>query len=241
MMRTLLWSICLMLTLLFMPHAASSAQAELALSRVANQSGLSYAWLGVERAVSLTRKGLVIVLRPGANEYEVNDRIEVTAQAPRYAGGDLYVSPELARRIETLARYTGRPVASERRQRETAAASQMSAGGGQLAIEARPLAGREAIVVNGQAPQGAPVTITLFGTVSSDIPTVVVSRHDVQADVNGRFQAVISIASDYFRGSVLQVVATSGPGVAPASTQVTVGSPNPHVEVPAEKASHEVW
>ena len=242
MMHKVIWSIGVAAALLVMPYAASSAQADLPLARVAHQSGLGYAWLGVERAVSLTRKGLVIVVRPGANEYEVNDRVEVAAQAPRYAAGDLYVSPALAERIEALARSAARSAASAARPRAVGAgASQAGSLSGQLAIEAQPLAGREAIVVNGQAPQGAPVTITLFGTLSSDLPTVVLSRHDVQADVNGRFQAVIPIASDYVRGSILHVVATSAPGVGSASAQVIVGPPNPQVSVPAEKASHEVW
>ncbi|TAM76110.1 hypothetical protein EPN44_06675 [bacterium] len=241
-MRKLVWPVGIAVALLVMPFAASSAQGDLPLARVAHQSGMSYAWLGVERAVSLTRKGLVIVVRPGANEYEVNDRVEVAAQAPRYAAGDLYVSPVLAKRIETLARSAAKFAASAPRVREAGAAMPRTGPlSGQLAIEAQPLAGREAIVVNGQAPQGAPVTITLFGTLSSDLPTVVLSRHDVQADVNGRFQAVIPIASDYVRGSILHVVATSAPGVSPASAQLIVGPPNPQVSVPAEQASHEVW
>jgi len=50
-----------------------AAQQELPLARVAASSGLSYSWLAAERAVSLTGPGIVIVIRPGMNLYEVDD------------------------------------------------------------------------------------------------------------------------------------------------------------------------
>lgn len=242
-MRKFARSMLCTLALAAMPYATFAAQHDVSLASIARSTGLTYTWLGVERAVSLIRNGLVIVVRPGDDEYEVNDRVEVTAQVPHYTAGDIYVSPSLARRIEALAR-----VASAR----AAAAARANAGPsvapppsppltGSIALEASPLAGSEAIVVNGQAPQAAPITITLFATLSSDIPTVIVSRHDVQADVNGRFQAIIPIASDYFRGSILKVLATSVPGVSSASAQLIVGPPNAGVSVPVEKASHAIW
>jgi hypothetical protein len=101
-------------------------------------------------------------------------------------------------------------------------------------VDVRHAQGSEALNVSGHAPAGSPVTITLLATISPDLPTVVVSRHDVQPDASGQFQAVISSAPDYLRGSLLQVVATSA-GASPASATVTVGPPNPGVTVPFDK------
>ena len=105
---------------------------------------------------------------------------------------------------------------------------------GQITLEARQLQGAEAITVVGSAPPGATVTITLTALVSEDIPTVLVSRHDVAADVNGRYGAIIPIASAYERGIKLNVLATSAPGVAPAQAQLTTGAPNAGASVQME-------
>jgi hypothetical protein len=102
-------------------------------------------------------------------------------------------------------------------------------------MEARQLQGSEAITVEGSAPASAPVTITLLAVVSSDVPTVVVSRNDVVTDANGRFEAIIPIASAYERGTLLRVVATSSPGVASAQTQLVMEAPNNGVTVPLEQ------
>ena len=95
--------------------------------------------------------------------------------------------------------------------------------------------GSEAIAVNGHAPSSAPVTITLLATISPDLPTIVVSRHDVQPDSNGQFQATISVAPDYVRDSILRVVATSTYGTTPASATITIAAPNAGVTVPFDK------
>jgi hypothetical protein len=106
---------------------------------------------------------------------------------------------------------------------------------GSITMEARQLQGAEAISVEGSAPPNAPVTITLLAVVSSEVPTIVVSRHDVVTDVNGHFGAVVPIASAYERGTILRVVATSSPGIAPASSQLTVQMPNFGLPVPLEQ------
>ena len=105
---------------------------------------------------------------------------------------------------------------------------------GNLTLEARQLQGAEAVSVTGTAPPGAIVTLTLTALISEDLPTVLVSRHDAAADVNGRFAAVIPIASAYERGIVLTVIATSASGAAPAQAQLTTGAPNPGASVPFE-------
>lgn len=122
-----------------------------------------------------------------------------------------------------LASAVGNPVPSS-----TALASAQ----GSITLEARQLQGSEAIDVEGTAPAGSPVTITLLALVSPDVPTIVVSRHDVAADSAGRFGAVIPIASAFERGTILRVIATSAPGVASAQAQLTTGAPNAGVSVP---------
>jgi hypothetical protein len=108
-----------------------------------------------------------------------------------------------------------------------------AAAQGQITLEARQLQGAEAINVTGTAPPGASVTITLTALISTDIPTVLVSRHDIVTDVNGRFGGVVPIASAYERGIVLTVYATA-PGVAGAQAQLTTGAPNAGASVPLE-------
>jgi hypothetical protein len=103
---------------------------------------------------------------------------------------------------------------------------------------ARQLQGAEAIDVEGSAPPNAPVTITLLATVSTDVPTIVVSRHDVITDVNGRFGAIIPIASAYERGTILKIVATSLPGIIPTSAQLVINAPNAGANVPLEQTPH---
>ena len=109
---------------------------------------------------------------------------------------------------------------------------------GTIALEATQHQGAEAIDVMGSAPPNSPVTITLLATVSTDVPTIVVSRQDVVTDVDGRFRAVIPIASAFERGTILRIVATSLPGVIPASAQLVINAPNAGVTVPLEQTPH---
>lgn len=212
---------------------AGAAQRE-ALAPVAAHSGYTYRWSPQNSAVVLSRPGIVVVLRPGAQVYEVNDHDEVADAAPSYSRGDLYVTPSLAAHLQALARRFS-PAAA--RGAETLASGDANVRGS-ITMEARQLQGSEAITVQGSAPASAPVTITLLAVVSSDIPTIVVSRNDVVTDANGRFEAIIPIASAYERGTLLRVVATSSPGVASAQTQLVMEAPNNGVTVPLEQLPH---
>jgi hypothetical protein len=109
---------------------------------------------------------------------------------------------------------------------------------GFISLEAKQLQGAEAIVVEGSAPPNSPITMTLLAVVSPELPTIVVSRQDVITDVNGRFRAVIPIASAYERGTILKIVATSLPGVIPASAQLVMNAPNQGVNVPLWATPH---
>jgi hypothetical protein len=212
------------------PAIANSQTNGESLSTVAARNGYSMQWLLPEREAALYRAGVVIVVRPGATLYEVNDRVEVADVAPRYINGDMLISSRLAARLKQLA------VVQSAQSQPGSMGVRPQNFTGTISIEMRPQPGSEAVTVNGQAPPGAPVTLTLLATISSDLPTVPVSRHDVQPDVNGRFSATLPIAGDYYHGSLLRVVATSTAGVTPATAQLFVDAPNVNIhDLPADQ------
>jgi len=215
--------------------APASAQGkDVALHHIAEQLGYGYAYLGPQDAVALTRPGLTILLRPGETTFDVNDRTETMTQAPRYYRDDLYVSQELADRLGKIAaKYP-------RTQRIVIVSQAMAAMNGSMAhgaisLDVRQQPGTETISVSGKAPAGVPITVTVMGTLSRDLPDVLVSRQEIATDASGRFQAVVPIAPNYFRGSILTLVASSVPGVTSARAQVTVGAPNGSVTAPVEQ------
>lgn len=230
-MRT---TIALAVIALSVPALAAAAQQREPVAAVAAHSGYTYQWSTEGSVLVLSRPGIVVVLRPGSQVYQVNNHIEVANSAPSYSRGDLYVTPALAGRLEALARRFSPAAAHSAETTSTADAT----AHGAITMEARQLQGAEAIHVDGSAPANAPVTITLLAVVSSDVPTILVSRQDVVTDVNGRFGAVIPIASAYERGTLLRVVATSSPGVASASAQLVMEAPNNGVTVPLEQMPH---
>jgi Copper amine oxidase N-terminal domain len=217
-----------------LPALPAGAQSREPLATVAAHSGYTYQWSPDNAAVVLSRPGIVVVLRPGSQVYEVNDHDEIANAAPSYSRGDLFVTTSLARHLQALSRRFS-PAAVHGA--ETISSVDADAHGS-ITMEARQLQGAEAISVAGSAPAGVPVTITLLAVLSSDLPTAVVSRNDVVADANGRYEVIIPIASAYERGTLLRVVATSSPGVTAAQTQLVVQAPNTGVTVPLEQLPH---
>jgi hypothetical protein len=215
---------------LALPALPAGASDSVPLQHVAAQAGYQYRWSPVGSSLVLYRPGTVVVLWPGAQVYQVNDHDEVTDSAPSYSHGDLYVTPALADHLEALARRFSPSAASGAGSSSTFDRTVQGA----ITLEARQLQGSEALDVEGTAPSGAPITITLLAQVSPDVPTILVSRHDIVSDVNGRFGAVIPIASAYERGTILKVLATSATGVASAQAQFITGAPNAGVSVPLD-------
>jgi len=209
---------------------AQAQNSHVSLTALASHGAYNLQWLLPERSVRLYRPGLVIVIRPGDREYDVNDRVEFADAAPAYVNGDILVSTSLAARLRRLGAMADSPAAAP----GTRSVAAAPAATGAITLNARSAQGTQALTITGHAPAGNPVTITLLATISPDLPTVVVSRHDVQPDASGQFEAVISTAPDYLRGSLLQVVATSA-GATPASTTITFGAPNAGVTVPFDK------
>lgn len=234
-MRTTIALTALALTVSALPAGAVT---QISLTNVAASDGYSYEWSATSGAAVLSRPGTIVVLRPGEKVYQVNGRLAVADSSPRFRHGRMYVSLALSNHLAALARRSPSPANVslrtgtpnlERIAQATAPAQ------GSLSLETRQLQGAQALSVSGTAPANAPVTITLFAIVSPDVPTIVVSRHDVTAGADGRFDAVIPIASAYERGTLLQVTATSSPGVSPASSaRFTVAPPNAGVAVPLD-------
>jgi hypothetical protein len=227
------------------PYIAEAAPMGVPLASVAARANLQYHWLATERAVQLSGPGLVLVIRPGANLYEVNDHVEIAAIPPVYGANDIYVSAAVAGRIAQLASqaWLGFSQAQEDFSHSALAGNTTVTPElqGSIVLHVQPLKGQEALLVTGEAPPSVPVRITLLGTLSSDLPNVLLSRHDIISSPAGTFQAIVPIASDYFRSSFIHVLATSVPGVTSASAQILVDAPNAGVVVPAEVQPGGIW
>jgi len=225
--------------------ASASQSQEVPLSSVARSAHLSYQWLGASRVLELSGPGIVLVFRPGDNLYEIDDRVESTATAPRYAANnELYVSSVLAAHIIQLAHSAQQRLADA--QRAQSAAEQANVASmlqlrGAISLNVEQLKGAEAVLITGEAPPTAPVLITLLGLISSELPNVLLSRHDLQADPDGRFEAILPIGPDYVRGSYLRVLATSAPGVTSASAQILINPANTGLTVPFEQIPGGIW
>jgi hypothetical protein len=218
------------------------AHAGTSLERVADQVGYAYAWSASASEVTLSRPGLTVVLRPGNRRYQINDRVAYAGEAPVYENGDLSVSADVIAELRVLAgRYPvsrateGTRVGSSTNPPSPTVPNPASASGS-LSILVSPAPGREAVVVDGSAPaalrgNAVPVTLTVTGTVSRDLPTVTLQRVTLATD--GTFHTILSI-SGMPRGSVVTVTATSLLGLAPASAKITVGEPNRGVDSPLD-------
>ena len=203
-----------------LPVLPATAHTGTPLMRVAGAAGYAYAWSASAAAVTLSRPGLTIVLRPGNRRYEINDRVAYASEAPVYENGDLFVSEDVVAELRSLAGAT--PVS--RAMDGTRPGPVSAPVSGKLTISARPAAGREGIVIDGTAPGAVPVTLTLVGTTSRDLPDVVIRRITLATD--GTFHTTLTIAPALPRGSIVTITATSLAGVTPASARITVGAPN---------------
>jgi len=237
-------------SLLLTPRVLASTEAGIPLAGVARTAHLEYGWLPTTRAVQLSGPGIVLVIRPGDYLYDVNDRVEVATVIPRYVSNDIYVSQALANHIIALARQAQLAAEAQADQVARAAANEINLARtetiapeihGSIVLNVTPLKGAEALLVTGSAPPSAPVLITLLATLSADLPNVLLSRNQMTAGPDGRFQAIVPIASDYMRDTFIHVLATSSPGVTSASAQLLVQAPNDGLKVPAEAFPGGIW
>ncbi len=210
---------------------AAAAERMYSLRAVALQSGFSYSWLAAEQAAAIERPGVVIVIRPGNAQYEINDGSEFASTIPQSEGSDLLVPLSIVRRIRLLAGNEGASAAA----RAASFSIRAAPVSGSLSVTASQVEGHEALFVSGSGPESAPVTLTMLATVSRDIPDVILSRRDLITDRAGKFSVTIPIAPNFMRGTILTVRATSIDSVVPTEVHLLVSPPNPHVTVPAEK------
>lgn len=209
--------------------SAAAADGMLSLRSVALQSGYSYSWLGAEQAAAIERPGVVIVIRAGNPFYEINDGSGFANPAPQSAGTDVLIAPALAQRIRLLARDQTSHATSQ-----VAALAVGQYRSGSLSMSVAHIEGTESLAILGNGPASVPVTLTVFASLSRDIPEVVLSRYDCATDAQGIFSATVSLAPNFMRDSIVTVRATSLDSVNPTQAQVLVGPPSPHITVPAE-------
>jgi hypothetical protein len=212
-----------------------------ALSAVASRYGFHYSYLGPEDAVALTKPGVTVLIRPGEQLFDVNDRTEaMTGAAPRFYQSDLYVSDALVARLRSISSLY--PAADDEHSlvvgRRSGTYGGVSGAIGALTLAQVP--GKQEIAVGGKAPANLPITLTLVGTFSSEIPDVVLSRHIVTSDATGTFNADVSISPGYLHGAILTLVASSVGGVAPAKAQIVMKPPNGTESIPADEVPRSV-
>jgi len=219
-----------------------AAQArDYSLASVAAALGYTYAYLGPEDAVALSRPGVTIVIRPGERLYDVNDDTEaIDGPAPRFERSDLLVSDAFVVRLRQIAqRYPVQPgdrtVTTVTKPLPGALLSQAQATGAIGDLSVRQVPGTQKLAVSGKAPPNLPITLTLVGAFSAEIPDVVLSRTTVTSDASGSFEKTLSIAPGYFRGALLTLVASSVSGVTSASEQLEAKAPNGTTPIPADE------
>jgi hypothetical protein len=208
---------------------AVAAEPSIPLARIAAENGYAYAWLAGEGAVSLSRPGVVVVLRAGQKLYRVGDRVVSADRAPYYDGTDLVVSAAVAANLHRLAQAFPLPPAPLAPPTQTAPIT------GTLSVEARQVAGRDAIAIRGRGPADAPVFVTLTGEISRDLPVVVLSRITTRVAPDGSYAADIGISSAPPPGTVVVATVTSVTGVKPSSARVVLAATSPAVVSPLDQ------
>ena len=109
-----------------------------------------------------------------------------------------------------------------------------AAAGSSTSLVLSQVPGSYHIAVSGKAPPSTPLVLTLFGTVSSDVPDVLVNRRAVVTDTAGNFSFEVAPAGDYFREGLMTVVAASPSGAIVARSQIVLKVPNAGLGVPNE-------
>jgi len=211
------------LAIVALAFPAAAAERSVPLARVAAETGYSYAWLPGEAAVSLTRPGVAVVFRAGEMLYRVGDRVISADRAPEFDGTDLVVSPATVAALRSIALAFPVPPPPRMGVPEATSAS------GALTVDITFVQGKDAVLVRGRGPADLPVTITLTGEVSRDLPVVVLSRTSVRTDADGMYSATIGTVTGPPPGTSMVATATSLPGVAPASKRIKVVHTSPIV------------
>ena len=209
---------------------------QISLTKAAAELGYAYSYLGPEDAVALTKPGVTIVIRPGERLFDVNDRTEaMEGSAPRFSLSDIYISDAFFNRLRQISAKYPSQTAGDRAivvQNGPYSASATGSISGLTLVQAP---GEQNITVSGKAPGNLPITLTLVGSFSQEIPDTVISRNEVVSDADGRFKLDISPAPAYYRGAILTLVASSVSGVSPAKAQIVLKAPNGTTAIPGDQ------
>jgi hypothetical protein len=198
------------------------------LARLAVQDGYTYAWLADEAGVQLSKPGVVIEFRAGQTLYRVGDRVFSADVPPYYNGSDLVVSASVAEQLARIAQAY--PVIPPPPPAPIAATS----GSGALTVEARIAHGMEAVAIRGRGPANVPITVTLTGEISRDLPVVVLSRTTARTATDGTYSVIVGIVAGPPRGSTIVATVTSLTGITPASARLQIDRPSPNVDSPLD-------
>lgn len=194
------------------------------LARIAVQDGYTYAWLADEAGVQLSKPGVVIELRAGQTLYRVGDRVFAADVPPYYNGSDLVVSPSVAEQLARIAQaYPVLPPPPP-------VPAPPTSGSGALTVEARIANGKEAVAIRGRGPANVPITVTLTGEISWDLPVVVLSRTTARTADDGTYSVIIGIAAGPPRGSTIVATVTSLAGITPGSARLQLDRPSPNIQ-----------
>jgi hypothetical protein len=105
-------------------------------------------------------------------------------------------------------------------------ASAQAGGGSPVTVVAIPVIGAEALSLTGTAPPSRPLEASIYVRISTDLPTVLLSRRIIVADASGRYAADMTHAPAFFSGAILTVVVQSLTTGAIARTEIPVVVPN---------------
>ena len=119
---------------------------------------------------------------------------------------DVFVSDEMFNRLRQIAaRYPAVP-GGERPlvvvNPNVAGAAPISGAITGLTVFQTP--GDQTLTVGGKAPANVPVTLSVIGTFSSELPDILLSRREIIAEADGTFKLVVPVASGYFRGGIIK-------------------------------------
>jgi hypothetical protein len=211
------------------------------LMKAAADLGYAYSYLGPEDAVALTKPGVTIVIRPGERLFDVNDRTEaMEGSAPVFSHSDIYISDALFSRLRQIAGKYPSQTSGERAIVVQNGSASANVTGAITGLTLSQVPGKQDINVWGKAPANVPITLTLIGTFTTEIPDVVISRNEVVSDADGSFKTDIPPASAFYRGAILTVVASSVTGVSSAKAQIVLKSPNGNVDVPNDQVQKSI-
>jgi hypothetical protein len=213
------------------------ALADVSLASTAHELGYTYRYTGVQDAVQLSRPGVVVTIRPGENLFDVNEHTETTPFAPRVSHNEVYISDELAAQLRMIA--TRFPLLKQ----GYAAPAPVNAHptSGTIALnDVRQVAGTFDLLIEGDAPPGAPITLTEKATFATEIPDTMLRVINTKSDANGHFTATVPASPGAFRGAIITIIASSVSGITDASTKLVLTEPNHGVSVPAEQEPKSV-